>query len=256
MERRESHSFVIILCLVLGILIGSLGTYYVLSVNYTSKINELKREIKKKEDKITELEAKEEKELEPVDITSKQTKTEYNKILNSNLKSILSYFNFVRTTYDDTDFTDIEMAEATCYYLKSNKEETFEKENNTEEKKVITFDNLNPFIKQLFGVELNKDELDDTLFKDNKLTCQYQKDMKDVLYKVTKVVNNQEEELIEITYDDISPVLENEEKKEEVETLKKNDNFDYEKSDVKAKYELILKKISENEYQIVKNKKI
>ena len=55
MERRESHSFAIILCLVLGILIGSLGTYYVLSVNYTSKINELKREIKKKEDKITEL---------------------------------------------------------------------------------------------------------------------------------------------------------------------------------------------------------
>ena len=109
MERRESHSFVIILCLVLGILIGSLGTYYVLSVNYTSKINELKREIKKKEDKITELETKEEKELEPVDITSKQTKTEYNKILNSNLKSILSYFNFVRTTYDDTDFTDMEM---------------------------------------------------------------------------------------------------------------------------------------------------
>ena len=131
MERRESHSFAIILCLVLGILIGSLGTYYVLSVNYTSKINELKREIKKKEDKITELETKEEKELEPVDITSKQTKTEYNKILNSNLKSILSYFNFVRTTYDDTDFTDMELSEATCYYLKSNKEENFEKENNT-----------------------------------------------------------------------------------------------------------------------------
>ena len=59
MERRkESRSFGFILCLLIGILLGSLGTYYVLTMNYTNETNRLKREINEKEDEIKKLQEK------------------------------------------------------------------------------------------------------------------------------------------------------------------------------------------------------
>ena len=78
-KRRESKSFGFILCLLIGILIGSLGTYYVLSTNYTNETNRLKREINKKEDELEKLQKqKEETKEESIDITSDDTKKEYN----------------------------------------------------------------------------------------------------------------------------------------------------------------------------------
>ena len=256
MERRESRSFGFILCLLIGILLGSLGTYYVLSMNYSNETNRLKREINEKEDEIKKLEnkQKEETKKESVDITSDETKKEYNQLLNQKLKPALMYLNHTRTTYDDSSFTDLEMTNATCYYLKEQEDHSvFEKEENQEEKKMIQFSKLNPFVKTLFGVEIQKEQLDETILKDDKITCQYDKNMKDVLYKVTKIIVHQETNEIEITYDDISGVLEDDEK---VTDLKKDDYFEYEDSDIKAKYKLVLKKISNDEYQIMSNKKV
>ena len=167
------------------------------------------------------------------------------------------YLNDTRTTYDDSDFTDLEMTNATCYYLKEQDDDSiFEQENNSDEQKTILFSKINPFVKTLFGVELVQEQLDETILKDDKITCQYDKDMKEVLYKVTKIVDHQETDEIEITYDDISSVLEDEEKKDQLEDYKKDDYFDYEESDVKAKYQLVLKKTSDDTYQIISNKKI
>lgn len=257
-KRRESKSFGFILCLLIGILIGSLGTYYVLSTNYTNETNRLKREINKKEDELEKLQKQKEKtKEESIDITSDDTKKEYNQVLNQKLKPVLMYLNDTRTTYDDSDFTDLEMTNATCYYLKEQDDDSiFEQENNSDEQKTILFSKINPFVKTLFGVELVQEQLDETILKDDKITCQYDKDMKEVLYKVTKIVDHQETDEIEITYDDISSVLEDEEKKDQLEDYKKDDYFDYEESDVKAKYQLILKKTSDDTYQIISNKKI
>ncbi len=260
MERkRESRSFGFILCLLIGILLGSLGTYYVLSMNYSNETNRLKREINEKENEIKKLQnkQKEETKKESVDITADDTKKEYNQLLNQKLKPALMYLNHTRTTYDDSDFTDLEIANATCYYLKDQDDENiFEKGNNSDEKRTIQFSKLNPFAKTLFGVEIKKEQLDETILKDETITCQYDKDMKDVLYKVTKIIDHQETGEIEITYDDISGVLDNDKKKDKIEDLKKDDYFEYEESDVQAKYQLVLKKVSNNEYQIISNKKI
>ena len=149
------------------------------------------------------------------------------------------------------------MTNATCYYLKEQDDDSiFEQENNSDEQKTILFSKINPFVKTLFGVELVQEQLDETILKDDKITCQYDKDMKEVLYKVTKIVVHLETDEIEITYDDISSVLEDEEKKDQLEDYKKDDYFDYEESDVKAKYRLVLKKTSDDTYQIISNKKI
>lgn len=258
-RRRESRSFGFVLCLLIGILLGSLGTYYVLSMNYTNESNRLKREINEKEDEIKKLEnkQKEETKKESVDITSDETKKEYNQLLNQNLKPVLMYLNHTRTTYDDSNFTDLEMTNATCYYLKEQEDHSmFEKEDNSDEKKTIQFSKLNPFAKTLFGVEIKKEQLDETILKEDKITCQYDKNIKDALYKVTKIIDHQETGEIEITYDDISGVLEDDEKKDKIEDLKKDDYFEYEESDVQAKYQLLLKKISNSEYQIIRNKKV
>lgn len=260
MERRkESKSFGFILCLLIGILLGSLGTYYVLSMNYTNETNRLKREINEKEDEIKKLQEKQKEETkkEAVDITSDDTKKEYNQLLNQKLKPALMYLNHTRTTYDDSSFTDFEMANATCYYLKDQDDDSiFEKENNSDEKKTIQFSKLNPFAKTLFGVEIKKEQLDETIFKDDKITCQYDKDVKEVLYKVTKIIDHQKTGKIEITYDDISGVLEDEKKKDKLGDFKKEDYFEYEESDIQAKYQLVLKKVSDSEYQIISNKKV
>ena len=121
------------LCLLIGILIGSLGTYYVLSTNYTNEKNRLKREINEKEDELEKLQKqKEETKEESIDITSDDTKKEYNQVLNQKLKPVLMYLNDTRTTYDDSDFTDLEMTNATCYYLKEQDDDSiFEQENNS-----------------------------------------------------------------------------------------------------------------------------
>lgn len=258
-RRRESRSFGFVLCLLIGILLGSLGTYYVLSMNYTNESNRLKREINEKEDEIKNLEKKQKEETkkESVDITSDETKKEYNQLLNQNLKPVFMYLNHTRTTYDDSNFTDLEMTNATCYYLKEQEDHSmFEKEDNSDEKKTIQFSKLNPFAKTLFGVEIKKEQLDETILKEDKITCQYDKNIKDVLYKVTKIIDHQETGEIEITYDDISGVLEDDEKKDKINDLKKDDYFEYEESDVQAKYQLLLKKISNSEYQIIRNKKV
>lgn len=258
-RRRESRSFGFVLCLLIGILLGSLGTYYVLSMNYTNESNRLKREINEKEDEIKNLEKKQKEETkkESVDITSDETKKEYNQLLNQKLKPVFMYLNHTRTTYDDSNFTDLEMTNATCYYLKEQEDHSmFEKEDNSDEKKTIQFSKLNPFAKTLFGVEIKKEQLDETILKEDKITCQYDKNIKDVLYKVTKIIDHQETGEIEITYDDISGVLEDDEKKDKINDLKKDDYFEYEESDVQAKYQLLLKKISNSEYQIIRNKKV
>ena len=258
-RRRESRSFGFVLCLLIGILLGSLGTYYVLSMNYTNESNRLKREINEKEDEIKNLEKKQKEETkkESVDITSDETKKEYNQLLNQKLKPVFMYLNHTRTTYDDSNFTDLEMTNATCYYLKEQEDHSmFEKEDNSDEKKTIQFSKLNPFAKTLFGVEIKKEQLDETILKEDKITCQYDKNIKDALYKVTKIIDHQETGEIEITYDDISGVLEDDEKKDKINDLKKDDYFEYEESDVQAKYQLLLKKISNSEYQIIRNKKV
>lgn len=258
-RRRESRSFGFVLCLLIGILLGSLGTYYVLSMNYTNESNRLKREINEKEDEIKKLEKKQKEETkkESVDITSDETKKEYNQLLNQKLKPVFMYLNHTRTTYDDSNFTDLEMTNATCYYLKEQEDHSmFEKEDNSDEKKTIQFSKLNPFAKTLFGVEIKKEQLDETILKEDKITCQYDKNIKDALYKVTKIIDHQETGEIEITYDDISGVLEDDEKKDKIDDLKKDDYFEYEESDVQAKYQLLLKKISNSEYQIIRNKKV
>lgn len=258
-RRRESRSFGFVLCLLIGILLGSLGTYYVLSMNYTNESNRLKREINEKEDEIKNLEKKQKEETkkESVDITSDETKKEYNQLLNQKLKPVFMYLNHTRTTYDDSNFTDLEMTNATCYYLKEQEDHSmFEKEDNSDEKKTIQFSKLNPFAKTLFGVEIKKEQLDETILKEDKITCQYDKNIKDALYKVTKIIDHQETGEIEITYDDISGVLEDDEKKDKIDDLKKDDYFEYEESDVQAKYQLVLKKISNSEYQIIRNKKV
>ena len=46
MKEKENRSFGLVLCLLLGILIGSLGTYYVLSTNYTNELNQTKKELR------------------------------------------------------------------------------------------------------------------------------------------------------------------------------------------------------------------
>ena len=50
MKEKENRSFGLVLCLLLGILIGSLGTYYVLSTNYTNELNQTKKELNQKEE--------------------------------------------------------------------------------------------------------------------------------------------------------------------------------------------------------------
>ena len=52
MKEKENRSFGLVLCLLLGILLGSLGTYYVLSTNYTNEFNQTKKELNQKEEEL------------------------------------------------------------------------------------------------------------------------------------------------------------------------------------------------------------
>ena len=235
MKEKENRSFGLVLCLLLGILIGSLGTYYVLSTNYTNELNQTKKELNQKEEELEKLQNKQQEEEE---ITSDETKKTYNEVLNGEMKPVLIYLNQKSTTYENRSFTDKERKEATCYYVKDREEEDLFV-NKEEKESTILKEKFNPFVVELFGEALESEE--------EEITCQYDLEKTDALYKVTKVVEDTEKEQIELTYDELNI--------EKLEEVGESDQLDYEQSDVVDKYQIVLKRV-EDHYQIISNKKI
>ena len=206
MKEKENRSFGLVLCLLLGILIGSLGTYYVLSTNYTNELNQTKKELNQKEEELEKLQNKQQEEEEETlkEITSDETKKTYNEVLNGEMKPVLIYVK-------DRDEEDL-------FVNKEEKESTILKEK------------FNPFVVELFGEALESEE--------EEITCQYDLEKTDALYKVTKVVEDTEKEQIELTYDEL--------KTEKLEEVGESDQLDYEQSDVVDKYQIVLKRVEDH----------
>lgn len=240
MKEKENRSFGLVLCLLLGILIGSLGTYYVLSTNYTNELNQTKKELNQKEEELEKLQNQQQEEEEETlkEITSDEIKRTYNEVLNGEMKPVLIYLNQKSTTYENRSFTDKERKEATCYYVKDREEEDLFV-NKEEKESTILKEKFNPFVVELFGEAIESEE--------EEITCQYDLEKTDALYKVTKVIEDTEKEQIELTYDELNI--------EKLEEVGESDQLDYEQSDVVDQYQIVLKKV-EDHYQIISNKKI
>lgn len=263
-EKHGNQSFTIILCLLIGVLVGGLGTYYVVSSNHSNELKKLERQLDEKTDELTKLNEesvkKEEESKKSVDITSDDTKKEYNKLLNKNLKSALTYLNDKDKTRADKELTDEEILKATCYYTKTEvKDAGFEETKETPSKnvKIIKLDELNKYAKKIFGREIDKEKLGSAVLKsDNKVTCDFNEKLEESgPYKVTKIIHNKEKDQYEVNYDDVSGYKTEKDIKGLLDKLNLDDYFDYKDSYITGRYQLTLRKTSDG-FHILNNKKL
>ncbi|MBS7021385.1 MAG: hypothetical protein KH135_06010 [Firmicutes bacterium] len=263
-DKHDNKSFTIILCLLIGLLVGALGTYYVVSSGHESKVKELERKLDEKTEELTKLNEdnakKEEESKKSVDMTSDDTKKEYNKLLNKELKSVLTYLNDKDMTRADKELTDEELLKATCYYAKNEvKDASFEETKETPSKnvKLIKLEELNKYAKKVFGREIDKEKLGSAVLKsDNKVTCDFNEKLEESgPYKVTKIIHNKEKDQYEVNYDDVSGYKTEKDIKGLLDKLNLDDYFDYKDSYITGRYQLTLRKTNDG-YHILNNKKL